>query len=154
MFSHRTAGVLLSNRFHLEIKSSNEKKFVCTNFVSFFSDSLPIFDLNQGSNEREFFFDEESREFFFDRCPLTFPYILNYYRTGKLHFPKSNCLSSYEEELTFFRITPDAIGKLPVKSFFVSELFFIDKNLLRKNLKIFKKIRSDAKNHQIPCHND
>lgn len=64
-----------------------------------------------GSNEREFFFDEESKEYFFDRCPQTFPYILNYYRTGKLHFPKSNCLSSYEEELTFFRITPDAIGK-------------------------------------------
>ena len=33
-----------------------------------------------GSNEREFFYDEESKEYFFDRDPDIFRHILNYYR--------------------------------------------------------------------------
>lgn len=63
-----------------------------------------------GSNEREFFFDEESKEYFFDRDPDIFRHILNYYRTGKLHFPRHECLTSYDEELTFFGVLPDVIG--------------------------------------------
>lgn len=63
-----------------------------------------------GSNEREFFYDEDSKEYFFDRDPEIFRHILNYYRTGKLHFPKHECLTSYDEELTFFGIMPDVIG--------------------------------------------
>ena len=38
-----------------------------------------------GSNEKDFFFDEDSKEYFFDRDPELFRHILNYYRTGKLH---------------------------------------------------------------------
>lgn len=63
-----------------------------------------------GSNEREFFFDEESKEYFFDRDPDIFRHVLNYYRTGKLHYPKHECLMSYDEELAFFGIIPDVIG--------------------------------------------
>ncbi|XP_076339425.1 potassium voltage-gated channel protein Shal-like isoform X2 [Tachypleus tridentatus] len=63
-----------------------------------------------GSNEREFFFDEEKQEYFFDRDPFLFRHILNYYRTGKLHFPKHECLMAYDEELAFFGIIPDVIG--------------------------------------------
>ncbi|CAG0920342.1 unnamed protein product [Notodromas monacha] len=63
-----------------------------------------------GSNEREFFFDEDSHEYFFDRDPDIFRHILNYYRTGKLHYPKHECLTSYDEELAFFGIIPDVIG--------------------------------------------
>ncbi len=39
-----------------------------------------------------------------------FRHILNYYRTGKLHFPKGECLTQYDEELAFFGIMPDVIG--------------------------------------------
>ena len=63
-----------------------------------------------GSNEREFFFDEESKEYFFDRDPDLFRHILNYYRTGKLHYPRNECLVQYDEELAFFGIIPDVIG--------------------------------------------
>ncbi|XP_022655865.1 potassium voltage-gated channel protein Shal-like [Varroa jacobsoni] len=63
-----------------------------------------------GSNEREFFYDEETKEYFFDRDPDIFRHILNYYRTGKLHYPKHECLMSYDEELAFFGIVPDVIG--------------------------------------------
>merc|ERR1711899_435675 len=63
-----------------------------------------------GSNERDFFFDEEIKEYFFDRDPDIFRHILNYYRTGKLHYPKHECLTQYDEELAFFGIMPDVIG--------------------------------------------
>ncbi|GIY87614.1 potassium voltage-gated channel protein Shal [Caerostris darwini] len=63
-----------------------------------------------GSNEREFFYDEDFKEYFFDRDPDIFRHILNYYRTGKLHYPKHECLMSYDEELAFFGIIPDVIG--------------------------------------------
>ncbi|XP_003244180.1 potassium voltage-gated channel protein Shal isoform X3 [Acyrthosiphon pisum] len=63
-----------------------------------------------GSNEREFFYDEDCKEYFFDRDPDIFRHILNYYRTGKLHYPKHECLTSYDEELAFFGILPDVIG--------------------------------------------
>lgn len=63
-----------------------------------------------GSNEREFFFEEDTKEYFFDRDPDIFRHILNYYRTGKLHYPRHECLTSYDEELTFFGVLPDVIG--------------------------------------------
>ncbi|CAF3750380.1 unnamed protein product [Rotaria socialis] len=63
-----------------------------------------------GSNEKEFFYDEDTREFFFDRDPDVFRVILNFYRTGKLHYPRHECIAAYDEELAFFGILPDIIG--------------------------------------------
>ena len=63
-----------------------------------------------GSNEKEFFYDEDGKDYFFDRDPELFRHILNYYRTGKLHYPKHECLAAYDEELAFFGILPDLIG--------------------------------------------
>ncbi|KAI8771863.1 potassium voltage-gated channel protein Shal [Biomphalaria glabrata] len=63
-----------------------------------------------GSNEREFFYDEETDEYFFDRDPDIFRHILSYYRTSRLHYPKHECISAYDEELAFFGILPDIIG--------------------------------------------
>lgn len=62
-----------------------------------------------GSTEREYFYDEVTSEYFFDRDPIVFRYILNYYRTGRLHFPRNECVSTYEDELKFFGIRPDAL---------------------------------------------
>ncbi|XP_051965394.1 potassium voltage-gated channel subfamily D member 3-like isoform X2 [Xyrauchen texanus] len=63
-----------------------------------------------GSSEKEFFFNEDSREYFFDRDPDMFRSILNFYRTGKLHYPRYECISAYDEELAFFGIIPEIIG--------------------------------------------
>ncbi|XP_030077132.1 voltage-gated potassium channel KCNC4 [Microcaecilia unicolor] len=43
-------------------------------------------------------------EFFFDRHPGVFSYVLNYYRTGKLHCPADICGPLFEEELAFWGI--------------------------------------------------
>ncbi|XP_015197846.1 A-type voltage-gated potassium channel KCND3 isoform X1 [Lepisosteus oculatus] len=63
-----------------------------------------------GSSEKEFFYNEEAKEYFFDRDPDVFRSVLNFYRTGKLHYPRYECISSYDEELAFFGIIPEIIG--------------------------------------------
>ncbi|XP_057710663.1 potassium voltage-gated channel subfamily D member 2-like [Corythoichthys intestinalis] len=63
-----------------------------------------------GSSEKDFFFLQDSNEFFFDRDPDLFRHILNFYRTGNLHFPRQECIAAFDEELTFFGIVPEVIG--------------------------------------------
>ncbi|XP_060766837.1 potassium voltage-gated channel subfamily D member 3-like [Neoarius graeffei] len=63
-----------------------------------------------GSTEKEFFYNEETKEYFFDRDPDAFRSVLNFYRTGKLHYPRHECISAYDEELAFFGIIPEIIG--------------------------------------------
>ena len=50
------------------------------------------------------FFDEQRQEFFFDRSAVLFEYILNYYRTGELHFGEHICPSQVRKELEFWQI--------------------------------------------------
>ncbi|XP_048864458.1 potassium voltage-gated channel subfamily C member 2-like isoform X3 [Brienomyrus brachyistius] len=49
-------------------------------------------------------FNPKSNEYFFDRHPGVFAYVLNYYRTGKLHCPADVCGPLFEEELSFWGI--------------------------------------------------
>ena len=49
-------------------------------------------------------------QYFFDRDPEAFRYILGYYRTGRLHYPRAECVAGFDEELSFFGILPDAIA--------------------------------------------
>ncbi|XP_059584203.1 potassium voltage-gated channel subfamily C member 3 isoform X2 [Alligator mississippiensis] len=51
-----------------------------------------------------FDYDPKADEFFFDRHPGVFAYVLNYYRTGKLHCPADVCGPLFEEELAFWGI--------------------------------------------------
>ncbi|XP_033845706.1 potassium voltage-gated channel subfamily D member 2 isoform X4 [Periophthalmus magnuspinnatus] len=75
------------------------------------SDTLERYpDTLLGSSERDFFFHEETNEYFFDRDPDIFRHILNFYRTGKLHYARQECISAYDEELSFFGIIPEIIG--------------------------------------------
>jgi len=63
-----------------------------------------------GSNELDYYFDDKLQEYFFERDPKIFRHILNFYRTGKLHYPKSECLTLYEQELALFGIQTDKIS--------------------------------------------
>lgn len=57
-----------------------------------------------GSDEREYFYDAESGEYFFDRDPMLFGRVLAYYRTGRVHWPRTECVAAFNEELAFFGI--------------------------------------------------
>lgn len=60
-----------------------------------------------GGNRKTQFFDEKRNEYFFDRDPVTFKYILDFYRTGKFHISTPDCMESICDELAFFGI-PEA----------------------------------------------
>lgn len=47
-------------------------------------------------------YDSVKEEFFFDRNPTAFVCILNYYRTGELHYPNNVCGPSFANELRFW----------------------------------------------------
>lgn len=49
-------------------------------------------------------YDPESTEVFFDRHPVVFAQVLNYYRTGKLHCPTDVCGPLFEQELSYWGI--------------------------------------------------
>ncbi|KAM8919597.1 A-type voltage-gated potassium channel KCND1 isoform 2-T2 [Pelodytes ibericus] len=63
-----------------------------------------------GSTEKDFFFNQDTQEYFFDRDPEMFRHILNFYRTGKLHYPRHECIQAFDEELSFYGIIPEIIG--------------------------------------------
>jgi hypothetical protein len=54
-------------------------------------------------------YDPMTNEYFFDRHPGVFPQILNYYRSGKLHYPTNVCGPLFEEELEFWGLDSNQV---------------------------------------------
>ncbi|XP_045537309.1 potassium voltage-gated channel protein Shaw [Papilio machaon] len=54
-------------------------------------------------------YDPVLNEYFFDRHPGVFAQVLNYYRTGKLHYPTNVCGPLFEEELEFWGLDSNQV---------------------------------------------
>ncbi|XP_008557740.1 potassium voltage-gated channel protein Shaw isoform X2 [Microplitis demolitor] len=54
-------------------------------------------------------YDSNLNEYFFDRHPGVFNQVLNYYRTGKLHYPSDVCGPLFEEELEFWGLDSNQV---------------------------------------------
>ncbi|XP_022238640.1 potassium voltage-gated channel protein Shaw-like [Limulus polyphemus] len=54
-------------------------------------------------------YDPVLNEYFFDRHPGVFGQVLNYYRTGKLHYPTDVCGPLFEEELEFWGLDSNQV---------------------------------------------
>ena len=63
-------------------------------------------------------FDKTSEEYYFDRNPLIFQSILDYYRTGKLHFVTNVCPEHIRDELDFWEISTSDLGPCCWKYFY------------------------------------
>ncbi|CAH8441975.1 unnamed protein product [Schistosoma turkestanicum] len=95
-----------------------------------------------GSDERDYFYDENSGEYYFDRDPEIFRHILTYYRCGHLHYPKKECVIQYEDELAYFRIASEALGDCCYEDYHDSK---------RENSERLLEERSSAKeNAEVP----
>ena len=55
-------------------------------------------------SEQDMSYDRASNEFFFDRNPRCFESILDFYRTGNLHFMHCLCGPSIKQELDFWQL--------------------------------------------------
>lgn len=55
-------------------------------------------------NKEKLDYDPETGELFFDRHPVVFAQILNYFQTGKLHCPRGMCGPCFQNELTYWGI--------------------------------------------------
>lgn len=55
-------------------------------------------------------YDPILNEYFYDRHPGVFAQVLNYYRTGKLHYPTDVCGPLFEQELEFWGLDTNQVG--------------------------------------------
>ena len=81
-------------------------------------------------------YDPVLNEYFFDRHPGVFAQILNYYRTGKLHYPTDVCGPLFEEELEYWGLDSNQVEPCcwmtytQVIIFILFNAYFSTKNIL------------------------
>ena len=64
------------------------------------------------------YYDSNTDEYYYDRSPLIFQPILEYYRTGRLHFTTNMCAEQIREELEFWEISTCGLKPCCWKNFY------------------------------------
>ena len=62
------------------------------------------------SDRKMYFYDRERQEFFFDRDPVLFKYIVEYYRTGQFHLADNVCQEAIGDEMAFYGIPTEHVS--------------------------------------------
>ena len=88
-------------------------------------------------------FNTELNEFFFDRDPTLFNYILNYYRTGKLHVSESLCPVDLNNELIYWDLDQ------PLMDVCCEEKLYNKEKDVETNLIVYLKILNEARMHKV-----
>ena len=63
-------------------------------------------------------FPDDMQQYYFDRNPFLFQYILDYYRTGRMHLPRHICSTSIKDELKFWGLGDGCISECCRKYYF------------------------------------
>ncbi|XP_066159007.1 potassium voltage-gated channel protein Shaw-like isoform X4 [Euwallacea fornicatus] len=105
-------------------------------------------------------YDPVLNEYFFDRHPGVFAQILNYYRTGKLHYPTNVCGPLFEEELEFWGLDSNQVEPCCWSTYSVhrdtqivagASVFFICVSVFSFCLKTHSEMRVDCENNKDNC---
>ena len=68
-------------------------------------------------DESSIYYDQNQKEYFFDRNPEIFDSVLNYFRTGQLHFPHCHCGPAVKLELEYWGVDENSISPCCWSSF-------------------------------------
>lgn len=76
-----------------------------------------------GSERKKIFYDEERMEYFFDRDPVIFKNIAEFYRDGKFHLPSptAGCMEAILDELKFFGIPEHLVSDCCCEHIFLGD---------------------------------
>jgi len=111
--------------FRHEVRLETLQKFPQTRLGQLATNKEPL-GVHDGYNKKK-------NEFYFDRNPNIFNIILDFYRTGKLHFNDKICVTSFKEELDFWIISESNMSAC------------CKDNYLTKKLKKEKQMKDDKK---------
>ncbi|XP_066925437.1 A-type voltage-gated potassium channel KCND3-like [Clytia hemisphaerica] len=79
--------------------------------------------------KRGYYYDTVDQEFFFDRDPFLFKFIFKYYKTGKLHYPETECYEAFMDELNFFQINLTEIAPCCREAFAIYLINKVEENV-------------------------
>lgn len=113
----------------------------------------PLADI--GKNKPNY--DPVLNEYFFDRSPRYFESILNFYRTGTLHFPHCLCGPGIKEELKFWGIDEKHIATCCMEFYKAHDRHVLDEQTLAQEFGKSLQNKSTAqvlssKNTSTPRH--